>query len=81
MLLAPVEIPVPTGDPVPIAVLATAAGRRHRLREAQADLTGYEATGLPARTMGRTITEDPLFFAAALASGTALAAASAGGAD
>ncbi|HEX6753077.1 MAG TPA: DUF3866 family protein [Solirubrobacterales bacterium] len=80
MLLAPVEIPVPVGDPVPIAILATAAGWRHRLRETQADLSGYETTGLPARTMGRTIAEDPLFFAAALASGTALAASSAGGA-
>jgi hypothetical protein len=79
MLLAPVEIPVPTGDPVPIAILATAAGWRHRLTEAQADLTGYETSGLPARTMGRTIAEDPLFFAAALASGGALAASSAGG--
>ena len=80
MLLAPVEIPVPASDPVPIAVLATAAGWRHRLRETQANLSGYETSGLPARTMGRTIAEDPLFFAAALASGQALAASSAGGA-
>ncbi len=79
MLLAPVEIPVPAGDPVPIAVLATAAGWRHRLREAPADLSGYASSNLPARTMGRTIAEDPLFFAAALASGQALAASSAGG--
>jgi hypothetical protein len=81
MLLAQVEIPVPAGDPVPIAILATAAGWRHRLRETQADLSGYETSGLPARTMGRTLAEDPLFFAAALASGQALAASSAGGAD
>lgn len=81
MLLAPVTIPVPSDNPVPTAVLAQAAGWRHRLTETQADLSGYETAGLPARTMGRTITEDPLFFAAALASGTALAAASAGGAD
>jgi hypothetical protein len=80
MLLAPVEIPVPASEPVPIAVLATAAGWRHRLTEAAADLSGYEKTGLPARTMGRSMAEDPLFFAAALASGSALAAASAGGA-
>ena len=79
MLLAPVEIPVPASDPVPIAILATAAGWRHRLRETQADLSGYETSGLPARTMGRTLAEDPLFFAAALASGAALAAAPVGG--
>ncbi len=79
MLLGPVEIPVPASDPVPIAILATAAGWRHRLTEAQADLPGYTSSDLPAQTMGRTIAEDPLFFAAALASGTALAAAPAGG--
>ena len=80
MLLAPVEIPVPSGEPVPIAVLATAAGWRHRLHEAVADLRGYKASGLPATTMGRTIDEDPLFFAAALASGRALGESVAGGA-
>jgi hypothetical protein len=37
------------------------------------DLDGYAASGLPAMTMGRTITEDPLFFAAPLAAGEALA--------
>lgn len=81
MLLAPVEIPVPASDPVPIAILATAAGWRHRLRETQADLPGYTSSNLPARTMGRSIAEDPLFFAAALASGRALADSTAGGAD
>ncbi len=78
MLLAPVEIPVPSGNPVATAILAGAAGWRHRLREAPADLTGYEAAGLPARTMGRGIDEDPLFFAAALASGRALGEAAHG---
>lgn len=79
LLLGAVEIPVPTNEPVPIAILATAAGWRHRLRESSVDLAAYEAAGLPSRTMGRTIGEDPLFFAAALASGSALAAARAGG--
>jgi hypothetical protein len=72
LLLGGVEVPVPSSEPVPIAVLATAAGWRHRLHEAPIDLKGYEDSGLPARTMGRTIAEDPLFFAAALASGRAL---------
>jgi Protein of unknown function (DUF3866) len=72
MLLAPVEVPVPAGNPDPITLLADVAGDRHRLHEASADLSGYEASGLPARTMGRTIAEDPLFFAAPLAAGVAL---------
>jgi hypothetical protein len=72
LLLGAVEIPVPTNEPVPIAILATAAGWRHRLREAPVDLAGYAASGLPAKTMGRNLEEDPLFFAAALAAGAAL---------
>ena len=72
MLLAAVEVPVPASEPVPIAVLATAAGWRHRLLEEAVDLDGYLASGLPARTMGRGLDEDPLFFAAPLAAGAAL---------
>ena len=72
LLLGAVEVPVPTNEPVPIAILATAAGWRHRLREAPVDLAGYAASALPAKTMGRTLEEDPLFFAAALAAGGAL---------
>lgn len=45
---------------------------RHDWRRAAVDLPAYLASGLPARTMGRSLTEDPLFFAAALAGGTAL---------
>jgi len=72
LLLGAVQIPVPANEPVPIAVLATAAGWRHHLREVPVDLPGYAASGLPAKTMGRTLEEDPLFFAAALAAGVAL---------
>jgi hypothetical protein len=72
LLLGAVEIPVPANEPVPTAVLATAAGWRHHLREAPVDLPGYAATGLPAKTMGRSLEQDPLFFAAALAAGAAL---------
>jgi Protein of unknown function (DUF3866) len=46
---------------------------RHDWRRAAVDLPGYAASRLPARTMGRTLLEDPLFFAAALAGGVALA--------
>ncbi len=72
MLLAPVEVAVPAGEPVATALLAEAAGWRHKLREAPADLAGYAAAGLPTRTMGRDLGEDPLFFAAPLAAGAAL---------
>jgi hypothetical protein len=46
---------------------------RHDWRRAVIDLPAYAACGLPAQTMGRTLTEDPLFFGAALAGGSALA--------
>lgn len=76
MLLASVEVPIPSAGAVPAAQLseatarlATAAGRRHKLRDAPADLAGYVASGLPARTMGRGLSDDPLFYAAPLAAG------------
>ena len=47
---------------------------RHDWRRATVDLPAYAAAGLPAETMGRGLTEDPLFFGAALAAGTTLAA-------
>ena len=41
----------------------------HDLAVEPIDLDGYAASGLPATTMGRSIDEDPLFFAAPLAGG------------
>jgi uncharacterized protein DUF3866 len=72
LLLGGVEVPLPEGYPEAAAKLAGAAGDRHRLQGAEADLEGYAASGLPTRTMGRGIEEDPLFFAAPLAAGAAL---------
>jgi hypothetical protein len=46
---------------------------RHDWRRAIVDLPAYAAAGLPSATMGRGLTEDPLFFGAALAGGGALA--------
>jgi Protein of unknown function (DUF3866) len=46
---------------------------RHDWRRATVDLPAFAAAGLPLGTMGRGLTEDPLFFGAALAGGTALA--------
>ncbi|HEX5762844.1 MAG TPA: DUF3866 family protein [Solirubrobacterales bacterium] len=72
MLLAPIEVVVPTGEAEAAGRLRETSGQPHRLREAPADLEGYAAAGLPARTMGRGFEEDPLFFAAPLAAGAAL---------
>jgi hypothetical protein len=46
---------------------------RHDWRRAVVDLPAYAASGLSAETMGRSLAEDPLFFGAALAGGSALA--------
>jgi hypothetical protein len=46
---------------------------RHDWRRASVDLPAYAASGLPTETMGRGLTADPLFFAAALAGGGVLA--------
>jgi hypothetical protein len=45
----------------------------HDWRLGAADLDAYVASALPARTMGRSLAEDPEFFAAALAGGSVLA--------
>jgi len=50
-------------------------GGSHDIAVEPIDLDGYAASGLPQATMGRTIEEDPLFFAAPLAAGRALAGA------
>jgi hypothetical protein len=63
LLLARVTVAFPCGD-------AASIPGDHVVRELPVDLDGYLASGLPERSMGR---EDPLFFAAALACGVALA--------
>jgi hypothetical protein len=55
------------------SLVETCSGR-HDIAVERVDLDGYAASGLPARSMGRDIDEDPLFFAAPLAAGAALAA-------
>jgi hypothetical protein len=64
LLLRPVDVALPEPAPLP---------GDHRAREAAVDLHGYRASGLPARTMGRGIEQDDLFFRAALAGGVVLA--------
>jgi hypothetical protein len=66
MLLRPALVALPPGE-------APALPGEHEARAGAADLDGYRASGLPARTMGRAIDEDELFFRASLAGGSVLA--------
>lgn len=68
LALVPFVVATPDGRPEP-------GLGRHEWRRGTAELDAYAASGLPARTMGRTLAEDPDFFAAALAAGNVLAAA------
>jgi hypothetical protein len=74
-LLDPDTAPAGGSPQAALDELIELCGGRHDLAVEAIDLNGYAASRLPATTMGRTIEEDPLFFAAALASGAALAAA------
>jgi len=77
LLLGEVEIAIPDvevpGGEEARRYLHEVAGERHRLQDLEVDLEGYAASGLPVKTMGRDLSDDPLFFAAPLAAGTLLA--------
>jgi uncharacterized protein DUF3866 len=90
LLLGSVRVPVPeielagwpTGDegggvdmPSVLDALHRACDDRHDVEVVLVDLDAYSKSGLPAETMGRSLAEDPLFFAAPLAAGRALAEA------
>jgi hypothetical protein len=77
LLLERVTVALPAGTCTPLPLDAERPARiaRHDWRRARVDLPGFAACRLPAATMGRGVTEDPLFFAAALAGGAALAEA------
>jgi hypothetical protein len=68
LLLAPVTVALPNAH-----ADVERPGEGHEWLELETDVEGYRASGLPAKTMGRTLDEDPPFFAAALAAGSALA--------
>jgi hypothetical protein len=69
LLLASVDVAVPEGE---TEIASLIEGSEHRLHFAQPDLNGYAASGLPITTMGRSLKDDPLFFAAPLSAGTVL---------
>jgi hypothetical protein len=72
LLLGSVHVPSPASE---VDLVREACGDRHEVRAREADVGEYAASGLPARHMGRSVEQDPLFFAAALAAGEELAAA------
>jgi hypothetical protein len=75
MLLAGVRVPAPIGEEAALAELREACGELHEAWPREAPVTEYAGSGLPANHMGRSIDQDPLFFAAALSAGDGLAAA------
>ena len=79
LLLGAVRVPVPEAElegwPLARDELIEICGGRHDIAVQRIDLDGYARSGLPVTTMGRAIDADPLFFAAPLAAGRALAAA------
>ncbi len=70
LLLAPVDVAIPEDQP---EIAAALEGSQHRIQQVPADLDSYAAADLPTITMGRSLHDDPLFFAAPLAAGTLLA--------
>jgi hypothetical protein len=84
MLLGSVQVPAPIREPAPwprlngndgpLDELRRACGDRHEIRLREAPVEEYAGSGFPSTHMGREIADDRLFFAAALASGDALAA-------
>jgi hypothetical protein len=72
MLLGNVRVPAPDGS---LDDLRQACGDRHEIWPRPAAVDEYATSGLPTTHMGRELANERLFFAAALASGDALAAA------
>jgi uncharacterized protein DUF3866 len=77
--LADSEAPEGGSRQATLDALIAACEDRHDLAVEPVDLGGYAASGLPTRTMGRELAEDPLFFAAPLAAGRALGSLSGSG--
>jgi hypothetical protein len=74
LALGGVEVPLPAGSEELSSVVEEEGGGKHRVSIESVDLDGYLASGLPTRTMGRDLHQDPEFFAGPLAAGSRLAA-------
>ncbi len=83
LCLGPAEVPIPEtaeemlGKRVPAggldSLIEEIGGCGHRPVRLPVDLGGYADSGLPRRSMGRDLDDDPAFFAAPLAAGRRLA--------
>jgi hypothetical protein len=65
LMLRPAVVALPPGEERDVG--------SHEPHTGAADVEGYRASGLPARTMGRGLDDDELFFRASLAGGSVLA--------
>jgi hypothetical protein len=74
LVLDSVDVPLPEGSEEIAAVVEEDGRGRHHVTSEPVDLDGYQSAGLPARTMGRDLHQDPEFFAGPLAAGSRLAA-------
>ncbi len=74
LVLAGVDVPLPEGSEELSSLVEDEGRGRHNITTEPVDLDGYLETGLPARTMGRDLRQDPEFFAGPLAAGSRLAA-------
>ena len=74
MLLGRVRVPAPAAETA-VEELRESCGGEHEIWLREAAVDEFARSGLSARHMGRSIEEDRLFFAAALAAGDGLAAA------
>jgi hypothetical protein len=73
LLLAPVDVAIPEDARDIATAIEQLSGQDHHVHPVPYDLDSYGASGLPTRTMGRDLDDDPLFFAAPLSSGRKLA--------
>ena len=72
LALGAVEVPLPEGSEDLASVVEDEGRGRHNVTTEQVDLDAYLASGLPSRTMGRDLHQDPEFFAGPLAAGSRL---------
>jgi hypothetical protein len=73
LVLGGVDVPLPAGSEELAPVIEEEGRGRHNVTIEQVDLDAYLASGLPSRTMGRELNQDPEFFSGALAAGSRLA--------